>query len=108
MYELLGGPAHDELFCYATGNDTDWHMELGFKATKMACPYGPADGLDGLNKNVEFIASRRQMVGNDVELMLDCWMAYNADDCIRLDAILPIALQKSHYRHQIHFNVDSP
>src|SRR5437879_50811 len=23
VYALLGGPAHDSLFCYATGNDTD-------------------------------------------------------------------------------------
>ena len=44
VYELLGGPARDELFCYSTGADTDWYMELGFKATKLPCPYGPADG----------------------------------------------------------------
>ena len=47
VYELAGGPARDRQFCYATGNDTDWHMELGFTATKLACPYGTADGLDG-------------------------------------------------------------
>lgn len=38
VYELAGGAARDSQFCYATGNDTDWHMELGFKATKLACP----------------------------------------------------------------------
>jgi L-rhamnonate dehydratase len=37
VYELAGGPARDRQFCYATGNDTDWNMELGFKATKLAC-----------------------------------------------------------------------
>lgn len=35
VYELIGGPARDELFCYSTGGDTDWYMELGFRATKL-------------------------------------------------------------------------
>jgi L-rhamnonate dehydratase len=51
VWELIGGPARDHIDCYATGNDTDWHMELGFRATKLACPYGPADGLAGLDDN---------------------------------------------------------
>ena len=55
VYELAGGPARDKQFCYATGNDTDWHMELGFKATKLACPYGTADGLEALDKNEDFV-----------------------------------------------------
>ncbi|HAL48593.1 MAG TPA: hypothetical protein DCP37_12650 [Dehalococcoidia bacterium] len=28
VYELLGGPARDRVTCYATGNDTDWNMDL--------------------------------------------------------------------------------
>jgi len=84
VYELLGGPARDELFCYATGNDTDWYLELGFEATKLACPYGPADGRDGLRKNVELVEDRRDLVGDDVELMLDCWMAFDAEYTVRL------------------------
>ena len=55
VYELAGGPARESQFCYATGNDTDWHMELGFKATKLACPYGTADGLDALRRNEELV-----------------------------------------------------
>jgi L-rhamnonate dehydratase len=51
VYELLGGPQKDKIFCYATGFDTAWYMELGFKATKIFTPYGPEEGLDGLNKN---------------------------------------------------------
>ena len=26
VYQLLGGPAREELFCYSTGADTDWYM----------------------------------------------------------------------------------
>jgi L-rhamnonate dehydratase len=84
VYELIGGPAREHIECYATGNDTDWHMEQGFNATKLACPYGPADGLRGLAMNEEFVAGRRQLIGDSVELMLDCWMAFDVDYTVRL------------------------
>ncbi|WP_254280743.1 enolase C-terminal domain-like protein [Haloarcula marina] len=84
VYELAGGPAHDELTCYATGNDTDWYMELGFEAMKLACPYGPSDGREGLAKNEELVANCRELVGDDVDIMLDCWMAFNTDYAVRL------------------------
>lgn len=84
VYKLLGGPARDQVPCYATGNDTDWHLELGFQATKLACPYGPADGLSGLAKNETLIAKTRELVGPNVELMLDCWMALDVEFAVRL------------------------
>ena len=94
VYELLGGPAHDELFCYSTGGDTDWYLELGFKATKLPCPFGPADGLDGLQKNVEMVAQTRELAGDGVELMLDCWMAFDVEYAVRLaEALRPYRLK---------------
>jgi L-rhamnonate dehydratase len=84
VYELAGGPARERIFCYATGNDTDWHMELGFRATKLACPYGQYDGLDALNRNEELVARTRELVGRDVEIMLDCWMAFDVEFAVRL------------------------
>ena len=84
VYELLGGPAHDDLFCYATGMDTDWYLELGFKAVKVPCPHGPADGLDGLKKNVDMVGQQRELVGSDTELMLDCWMSSDVEYAVRL------------------------
>ena len=84
VYELLGGPVRDRLFAYATGNDTDWQIELGFKAVKLACPYGPADGLWGLDANEKLVAETREFVGDSVEIMLDCYMAFDVDYTIRL------------------------
>ncbi|MBL8593917.1 MAG: hypothetical protein JNK01_14630, partial [Devosia sp.] len=84
VYELAGGAARDKQFCYATGNDTDWHMELGFKATKLACPYGTADGLEALDKNETFVGKARELIGPHVELMLDCWMAFDVEFAVRL------------------------
>jgi L-rhamnonate dehydratase len=84
VYQLLGGPAREQITCYATGNDTDWYMELGFKATKLACPYGPADGLAGLAGNEKLVARTRELIGDEVELMLDCWMAFDVEFAVRL------------------------
>jgi L-rhamnonate dehydratase len=84
VYALAGGPARDRQFCYATGNDTDWHLDLGFKATKLACPYGVADGLDGIIRNEELVARTRELVGPDIELMLDCWMAFDVEFAVRM------------------------
>ena len=59
VYGLIGGPHKDKLYCYCTGNDVDWYQELSFTAFKLACPYGPADGLEGLDKNEAFVARVR-------------------------------------------------
>lgn len=84
VYAIAGGPVRDRQFCYATGNDTDWHMELGFTATKLACPYGSDDGLPGLEGIEEMISRTRDQVGPHFELMLDCWMSGDVDYSVRL------------------------
>ena len=94
VYSLLGGPQKERIFCYCTGNDLDWYLELGFKAFKLACPYGPADGLDGIHKNEAFVAKARQQIGDDCELMLDCWMAFDVDYTVRLaESLRPYRLK---------------
>ena len=84
VFELLGGPVRDKQVCYATGNDTDWHLELGFRATKLACPFGPTDGLAGIDGNEALVARTRELIGPNTELMLDCWMGLDVDFAVRL------------------------
>jgi L-rhamnonate dehydratase len=88
VYQLLGGKQKDAIFCYATGNDVDWYQELGFRAFKLACPYGPANGWDGIRKNEELVARTRQQIGDECELMLDCWMAFDMEYTVRLAEVL--------------------
>ncbi len=84
VYALLGGPSHEKLPCYATGYDTDWHLECGFTGTKLPCPFGTASGLEGLIAIEELVAKTRDMIGPKIELMLDCWMAFDVEFAIRL------------------------
>ena len=94
VYSLIGGKLKDRIYCYSTGNDIDWYQELGFTAHKLACPYGPADGLDGLQKNVELIAGVRDQVGDACEIMLDCWMSLDVDYAVRLaEALRPFRVK---------------
>jgi L-rhamnonate dehydratase len=88
VYALLGGPQKARIPCYCTGNDIDWYQELGFRAFKLACPYGPADGLDGMRRNEEFVARAREQIGDACELMLDCWMAFDVEYTVRLAEML--------------------
>jgi len=88
VYQLLGGPQKERMYCYATGNDVDWYVELGFRAAKLACPYGPADGIDGIKKNEELVAWAREQLGDGGELMLDCWMAFDVEYTVRLAEVL--------------------
>lgn len=84
VYELLGGPQKEKIFCYASGFDQEWYRELGFKATKLFAPWGPADGLEGLHKLEELVADTRDTIGYDVELALDAWTGYDPEHTVRV------------------------
>lgn len=88
VYELLGGPQKEKIFCYASGFDQEWYMELGFKATKLFCPYGPEHGMEGLRKLEEMVANTRQQIGDNIELMLDAWTAFDVEFTVRLAEVL--------------------
>lgn len=83
VYSLLGGNTEILKPLYSTGNDTEWQVELGFKNFKRFSPYGPADGIEGVNLLEEEIAAARETVGPDAELMLDFWMGMDVETTVR-------------------------
>ena len=58
VYKLLGGETKPRLPAYCTGNDIEQHVEFGYKRLKLAIPHGPADGREGMRKNVELVQAR--------------------------------------------------
>lgn len=88
VYELLGGPQKEKIFCYATGFDMEWYLELGFRAVKLPMLYGPMDGTGGLHQAEKMVADTRKVIGDEVELMLDCWMALDVEHMVRLGDML--------------------
>jgi L-rhamnonate dehydratase len=79
VYQLLGGPARERTPCYCTGNDIEHAVEFGFRKIKLAIPHGPADGEEGLRINEQLVRRAREAVGEEGEVMLDCWMAFTAE-----------------------------
>jgi L-rhamnonate dehydratase len=84
VYQMLGGAVRDELQFYATGARPDIAKELGFIGGKLPLHHGPAEGLEGLHKNIADLAEMRSRVGDDFWLMLDCWMSLDLDYATRL------------------------
>lgn len=75
VYAMIGGKVREELVFYATGPRPDLAKEMGFIGGKLPLTYGPADGEEGLKKNIERAAEMRNRVGDDFWLMWDCWMS---------------------------------
>ncbi|WP_157036212.1 L-rhamnonate dehydratase [Streptomonospora alba] len=84
VYALLGGPVRDELRFYATGSRPDVAKELGFIGGKMPLHHGPAEGEEGLRRNLAELADMRERVGDDFWLMWDCWMSLDVEYATRL------------------------
>ena len=83
VYKLLGGPTSDDLALYSTGNDTAWQVELGFRNFKRFSLYGPTHGIEGINRLEEDVATVRELVGPDAELMLDFWLGMDVETTVR-------------------------
>merc|ERR1711920_965799 len=81
---LLGGATKAVLPMYTTSSRPDIGKKLGFVGCKIPCAYGPASGVEGIRKNVEFCKQARALVGEDFPLMLDCYMALNVTYSISL------------------------
>lgn len=84
VYHLLGGAVRDELVFYATGARPDLAAEMGFIGGKLPLQHGPAEGEEGLRRNIETLRTMRERVGDDFWLMYDCWMSLDLDYATRL------------------------
>jgi L-rhamnonate dehydratase len=84
VHALLGGPVRDELQFYMTTARPDFAKEQGFIGGKMPLHHGPAEGDEGLAKNLAQVADMRARCGDDFWLMLDCWMSLDVEYATRL------------------------
>lgn len=84
VYSLLGGPCREAIDLYATGDDLDWGMELGFKAFKLTNPFHYREGTEGLNRLEEKVGQARDQIGPDADLMLNAVMSYNLDYAVQV------------------------
>lgn len=88
VYVLLGGPTRESVPAYASALGYSLEPERvatrakemvaqGYRATKWFPRWGPADGREGIAKNVELARTLREAVGPDVDFMIDAWMSWD-------------------------------
>jgi L-rhamnonate dehydratase len=84
VHALVGGAVRDEIEFYATGPRPDLAREMGFVGGKLPLVHGPAEGEEGLRRNLELAAEMRERVGDDFFLAYDCWMALDVPYTLKL------------------------
>lgn len=84
VYQMLGGTVRDELTLYATGSRPDIAKRLGFIGGKMPLHHAPAEGEEGMKKDLALLAEMRSKTGDDFWLMYDCWMSLDLNHAVRL------------------------
>ena len=88
VYRLLGGPLRDQVPAYASALGFSLEsdkvrkrareiVEQGYRAMKWFFRHGPASGREGIDKNVELVRTVREAVGDDVDIMFDCWRGWD-------------------------------
>jgi L-rhamnonate dehydratase len=94
IYRVLGGAVRDFLPVYATHPDSSALAREGYVGAKIPMAFGPADGKEGLRKNVEQVARMREAIGPDIDIMVDCWMSWSVDYTLAfVRAVEPCAIR---------------
>lgn len=99
VYRLLGGPIRREIPAYASmlgfsiepdqaAERAKTYADEGYVAQKWFVRNGPADGPEGIRKNIELARTLRETVGEDVDLMFDAWMSWNVPYTVRMESLL--------------------
>jgi len=89
VYELLGGPAKEEIDCYASNLhpvDTETiaeealsYVEQGYDAMKLRFKHGPEAGRKGMRENEAFVRAVREAVGDDIDVAADAYMGWDVN-----------------------------
>ncbi len=87
VYRLLGGPTMESIPAYASmlgyavldsgavRARAKEFQEAGYTAQKWFFRHGPMSGPEGMRKNVELVRTLRETLGEDDDIMLDCWQS---------------------------------
>jgi L-rhamnonate dehydratase len=86
VYRLLGGRTKASIPLYVTVHPDQaacW-KDRGFMGIKIAAPWGIADGRSGLRKMEKCVADTRLAIGDDLDLMIDCYMSWGFEFTIKM------------------------
>ncbi|WWC60753.1 uncharacterized protein I303_103329 [Kwoniella dejecticola CBS 10117] len=101
IYKMIGGRTKKEIPLYLTGPQSASAKKLGFWGSKVALPHGPPDGVEGIRKNVAFLKAKKDEVGPDYPLMVDCWMSLDVPYTLQLVKATEDAGVKIHWWEEV-------
>ena len=89
VFKLLGGRTKEKIPVYASKlysqplkelqKEAELYKNQGFNMYKMRFGWGPKDGPEGMRKNLDLVEAVREVIGEDADLMLECYMGWNLD-----------------------------
>jgi L-alanine-DL-glutamate epimerase-like enolase superfamily enzyme len=98
VYRLLGGRTKPRIPVYASrlystpleelAAEARRYKQEGFKAMKLRFGWGPVDGAEGMQKNVELVRTVREAVGDGIDVMADAYMGWSLDYAKRMLPLL--------------------
>jgi L-alanine-DL-glutamate epimerase-like enolase superfamily enzyme len=98
VFRLLGGRTKPRIPVYASrlysgpldqlAAEALKYKAEGYKAMKMRFGWGPVDGAEGIQRNVELVRTVREAVGEDIDVMADAYMGWNLDYARRMIPLL--------------------
>jgi L-rhamnonate dehydratase len=104
VYRLLGGRTKSRIPVYASrlysqpleqlAAEAKRYKDEGYKAMKLRFGWGPADGAEGMQRNVDLVRTVRETVGDGIDVMADAYMGWTLDYARRM---LPL-LERFHLR----------
>ncbi len=98
VYRLLGGKTKPRIPVYASRlysipldeleTEAKRYKKEGYKAMKLRFGWGPTDGAEGMQRNVDLVRTVREAVGDGVDVMADAYMGWTLDYAKRMLPLL--------------------
>ncbi|HEX6823185.1 MAG TPA: L-rhamnonate dehydratase [Candidatus Sulfotelmatobacter sp.] len=98
VFRLLGGRTKPRIPVYASrlyatelgelAAEAKRYKSDGFKAMKLRFGWGPVDGAEGMQRNVDLVRTVRETVGDHIDVMADAYMGWTLDYAKRMLPLL--------------------
>jgi L-rhamnonate dehydratase len=98
VYRLLGGRTKQHIPVYASrlyatelsalAAEAKGYKAEGYRAMKLRFGWGPADGADGMQRNLQLVRTVREAVGDGIDVMADAYMGWTLDYAKRMLPLL--------------------
>jgi L-rhamnonate dehydratase len=98
VYRLMGGRTKPRIPVYASrlystpleelAKEAARYKAEGYKAMKLRFGWGPVDGAEGMQRNLDLVRTVRETVGDEIDVMADAYMGWSLDYAKRMMRLL--------------------